>query len=56
MTDTVLLSKCTAKHAGRVALQLLAGWVMAPASVTSKAGNHLSQIWCGELRDISHRS
>ena len=27
MADPALLSKCTAKHAGRVALQLFSTWV-----------------------------
>lgn len=51
MAETALLSKCTAKHAGRVALQLLAGWALAPPNGREINTNesHFSQVWCGEL-------
>ena len=49
--DSELLSKCTAKHAGRVALQLL-GTTAYDTDEPEDVGK-LSQMWCGELLDVT---
>ena len=47
--DPVLLSKCTAKHAGRVALQLYATWVCNKHRPESAGGElRISAVWTGE--------
>ncbi len=48
MADSTLLAKCTAKHAGRVALQLLASSACIP---TGK--DEISRAWCGKLPAIA---
>ena len=50
LADSALLSKCTARHAGRVALQLLASWMMRPRT------DSIMEVWCGELPDVCHLS
>ena len=49
--DEALLGRCTAKHAGRVALQLFAGSVVdswADNSRPPKEAGPLGKCWCGE--------
>lgn len=53
LAHPLLLSKCTAKHVGRVALQLLATWVCnkhRPEDSVSKTlvDDTISTVWCGE--------
>ena len=53
-TDMPLLARCTAKHAGRVALQLFAD-LMIEAWAAPHQGTgtrfQLDKKWCGELLD-----
>ena len=49
--DEALLARCTAKHAGRVALQLFAACVIdcwAAHTRHTKFGTLIGKIWCGE--------
>ena len=49
--DEALLARCTAKHAGRVALQLFAGSVVdswADNSRPPKEAGPLGKCWCGK--------
>ncbi len=47
MADPELLAACTAKHAGRVALQLFATWLSEEYRPTKNLESP-SKIWCGE--------
>ena len=46
--DPVLLSLCTAKHAGLVALQLFATWICPKTRPTKAAEGQVATVWCGE--------
>ena len=50
LNDPVLLAKCTAKHAGRVALQLFATWVCDKYRPNEGAKDQIAKTWCGECQ------
>ena len=48
--DEALLARCTAKHAGRVALQLFAAWIIDYWAIhcrPPKDGSEIAKGWCG---------
>ena len=49
IADHALLSKCTSKHAGRVALQLFATWICDKHRPTDTDASQAAKVWCGEL-------
>ncbi len=53
MAEPELLAACTAKHAGRVALQLFATWVSDQNRPTENLESPC-KIWCGESQE-DHR-
>lgn len=50
LEEPELLAKCSAKHAGRVALQLYATWQFRPKSATLE---QMPAKWCSEPSDLS---
>ncbi|CAL5227175.1 g10089 [Coccomyxa viridis] len=54
IADPALLSQCTARHAGRVALQLFASWNITKDEAIKLAEGQIAQSWCAEMTTMVH--
>lgn len=52
IVDVDLLKKCTARHAGRVALQLFATWVCSAHRPAEVSQSQMAKMWCGEQQAL----